>query len=156
MSHGSTDKCEPNLVPLLDMVLQLVMFFMVCANFVMEQVNDTIKLPEAVAAKPIGSRDPDTIFLNVNKKGVVLLAPLQIAFNGGRETLDNPIQVLNFMKRQHEEDIRTSPDKKPRRSVILRVDEATPWELTHGIMEKIQLAGYSQVKLRAIIFGGST
>ena len=43
MSHGSSssDKCEPNLVPLLDMVLQLVMFFMVCANFVMEQVNES-------------------------------------------------------------------------------------------------------------------
>ena len=31
------------------MVLQLVMFFMVCANFVMEQVNDTIKLPTVIA-----------------------------------------------------------------------------------------------------------
>ena len=156
MSHGSTEKCEPNLVPLLDMVLQLVMFFMVCANFVMEQVNDTIKLPEAVAAKPIGARDPDTIFLNVNKKGVVLLAPLQIQANNGRETLDNGDQVQRFMKRQHTEDVHNSPDKKPRRSVILRVDEATPWEKTYEIMQAVQRSGYTQVKLRAIIFGGQT
>ena len=51
MSHGSTEKCEPNLTPLLDLVLQLVMFFMLCANFVVEQTSDKIKLPEAEAAK---------------------------------------------------------------------------------------------------------
>ena len=44
----SSDKCEPNLTPLLDMVLQLVMFFMLCANFVMEQVNESVKLPLAI------------------------------------------------------------------------------------------------------------
>src|SRR6267142_725701 len=44
MSHGSTDKCEPNFTPLLDLVLQLVMFFMLCANFVMEQTAVEIKL----------------------------------------------------------------------------------------------------------------
>src|SRR5438552_19092139 len=103
MSQTSSDKCEPNLVPMLDMVLQLVMFFMVCANFVMEQVNDTIKLPEAIAAEPIRARDPDTIFLNVNKKGVVLLTPLQVESNSRRPTLDNPEQVKNFMKRLYEE-----------------------------------------------------
>jgi biopolymer transport protein ExbD len=156
MSHGSSDKCEPNLVPLLDMVLQLVMFFMVCANFVMEQVNDTIKLPEAIAAKPITARDPDTIFLNVNEKGVVLLGPLQIQANAGRETLDNPIQVQGFMKRMYDEDVRASPDKKPRMAVILRVDRKTPWEQTYAIMKHIRLAGYQQVKLRTIIFGGVT
>jgi biopolymer transport protein ExbD len=155
MSHSSSDKCEPNLVPLLDMVLQLVMFFMVCANFVMEQVNDTIKLPEAIAAKPIGARDPDTIFLNVNKKGVVLLSALQRAANNNRD-LDNPEQVKNFMKRMYEDDIRSSSDKTPRRTVILRVDRETPWELVYAIMKNIRLGGYQQVQLRAIRFGGVT
>jgi biopolymer transport protein ExbD len=141
---------------MLDMVLQLVMFFMVCANFVMEQVNDTIKLPEAIAAKPITGRDPDTIFLNVNKKGVVLLSPLQVTANAGHDTLDNPVQVKNFMKRMFDEDIRNSPDKKPRMAVILRVDRETPFELVYALMKHIRLSGYEQVKLRAIIFGGTT
>ena len=53
MSHGSTEKCEPNFTPLLDLVLQLVMFFMICANFVMEQTSVEIKLPKAIAAKAL-------------------------------------------------------------------------------------------------------
>ena len=49
MSHGVAPRRMPSRTwsPLLDLVLQLVMFFMLCANFVMEQVNDTIKLPKA-------------------------------------------------------------------------------------------------------------
>jgi biopolymer transport protein ExbD len=156
MSHGSTDKCEPNLVPMLDMVLQLVMFFMVCANFVMEQVNDTIKLPEAIAATPITGRDPDTIFLNVNKKGVVLLSPLQVEANAGRPTLDNPEQVRLYMKRMYDEDVRSSGEKKPRRTVILRIDKEAPFEVVYNLMKYIRLGGYEQVQLRAIRFGGTT
>ena len=49
------------------------MFFMLCANFVMEQTNETIKLPEAIAAKPLEKKDEYIIFLNVNKEGQVLL-----------------------------------------------------------------------------------
>jgi biopolymer transport protein ExbD len=156
VSHGSSsDKCEPNLVPLLDMVLQLVMFFMVCANFVMEQVNDTIKLPEAIAAKPVTARDPDTIFLNVNKQGKVLLSGLQRAANNDRDP-ENPEQLKNFMKRMYDEDVRGSPDKKPRMTIILRVDRETQWEHTYALMKAIRQSGYQQVKLRAIRFGGVT
>ncbi len=35
-------KADPNLVPLLDLVFQLIMFFMICVNFVSEQVNSDI------------------------------------------------------------------------------------------------------------------
>ena len=48
--HGSSTnevQAEPNLVPLLDLVFQLIMFFMVCVNFVSQQVNEDIKLPVA-------------------------------------------------------------------------------------------------------------
>jgi biopolymer transport protein ExbD len=156
MSHAS-DKCEPNLVPMLDMVLQLVMFFMVCANFVMEQVNDTIKLPTAIAAKPLGARDPDAIFLNIDKKGVVLLSALQATANGGRDRLENPAQVQSFMKRRYEEDVRANggdKTKPPRSTVILRADQETSFEQVYGVMKAVRLAGYQQVQLRAIRYGG--
>ena len=101
MSHGSAaDKCEPNLVPMLDMVLQLVMFFMVCANFVMEQVNETIKLPEAVVAKPI-EKEEYFIFLNINKDGHVLLSALDAI--GDDRILTNPKRVETYMKQRAKE-----------------------------------------------------
>src|SRR4051812_37144385 len=58
-------KCEPDLTPLLDMVLQLVMFFMLCANFIMEQTNESVKLPVAVSAKSINKSQDRMVFINI-------------------------------------------------------------------------------------------
>jgi biopolymer transport protein ExbD len=153
MSHGSSgsDKCEPNLIPLLDLVLQLVMFFMVCANFVMEQVNETIKLPTAVAAKPLDPNAQNIIFLNVNEEGQVLLSALDAV--GKDKILYNPVQVQQYMKRRFDEDVRVAggdKTKPPRSLLIIRADKKTPFEKTYGILKACQLAGYQNCQLRAI------
>ena len=64
MSHGGglgkgEVSPEPNLTPLLDLVLQLVMFFMLVANFVMDELSDKINLPVASQAKPLTAKDPN-------------------------------------------------------------------------------------------------
>jgi biopolymer transport protein ExbD len=64
------EKCEPNMTPLLDIVLQLVMFFMLCVNFVMEQVNEEVKLPTAIAAKALDRTQEYYHILNIDKKGI--------------------------------------------------------------------------------------
>src|SRR6266542_989598 len=143
MSHGPSDKCEPNLIPLLDLVLQLVMFFMVCANFVMEQVNETIRLPNAVAAKPLDPKAENIIFLNVDSKGIVLLSHLDRV--GDQDKLENPAQVLSYMKRRAEEDIRKSGgDKtKPLRStLIIRADKTCPFEKVYAVLKACRTAGF--------------
>ena len=163
MSHGPGDKCEPNLIPLLDLVLQLVMFFMVCANFVMEQVNESIKLPEAISAKPLDKRDEYIIFLNVNSKGQVVLSNLDEP-DDSKRLLTNPAQIRNYMKRRAEEDYRATGDrsKAPRSTLILRVDKEAPFVRPDGtddlgvwdVMKACRAAGYERVQLRAIRFGG--
>ena len=127
MSHGSSDKCEPNFTPLLDLVLQLVMFFMLCANFVMDQTSVEIKLPEAIAAKALDTKEDYAIYLNVaerpvedeegkivlDRKGepvkawVVVLTPSDQYKDGAGKvvtTLNNPAQVLSFLNRRAKED----------------------------------------------------
>ena len=149
MSHGSTDKCEPNLTPLLDLVLQLVMFFMLCANFVMEQTSAEIKLPEAFAAKALDKGEEVPIFLNVNDQGKVLLTPDQ-RDKDGAETLDNEIQVQQFMAQQASIEKRKTGKKETQSSVILRVDKQTAFEKTYKIMKACRLAGYQKVQLRVL------
>lgn len=163
MSHGGSDKCEPNLVPLLDLVLQLVMFFMLCANFVLEQTSVAIVLPKAIAAKALTQGESYTIFLNVNAEGKVILSPGdQYKDSEGRttETLDNAAQVENFLKRRAREDkaavgAAANADVPLRSVVILRVHKECRFEKTYPIMKACRLAGYSRVQLRAL-FDGST
>src|SRR5437764_6182312 len=148
MPHGSTEKCEPNFTPLLDLVLQLVMFFMLCANFVLEQTSADIKLPEANAAKALDRSEGDAIFLNVNKEGTVELAPSQR--RGDQPTLDNAIQVEGFMKDEAKLEKRAAESRgerweKPKATVILRVDKETRFEKTYAIMRACRQAGYEKV-----------
>jgi len=158
MSHGSSEKCEPNFIPLLDLVLQLVMFFMLCANFVMDQTNVEIKLPEALAAKAIEAKDEYVIFLNVNEQGKVLLAPSDQYKDPNGEiisTLDNRDQVESFLKRRAKEDRDAAgpanKDKALRSVIILRVHEKCPFEKTYGIMKACRKSDYLRVQLRAIL-----
>jgi len=68
MSHGPSGEgttIEPNLTPLLDVVLQLLMFFMMTVNFVNEQVTGEVKLPTSTSAVPISKAESDVLFINV-------------------------------------------------------------------------------------------
>jgi biopolymer transport protein ExbD len=144
---GSIDRCEPNLTPLLDMVLQLIMFFMLCANFVMEQVNESIKLPDAIAAKMLDSSVDSYHILNVDGTGQTLLG------NSDEAPL-SPAQVERYLKNQLELDkARTKPQDweqgKGRSVIIIRGDKGSNFKMVHDVMSACRRAGYSDVQLRA-------
>ena len=167
MSHGSHDKCEPNFTPLLDLVLQLVMFFMIVTNFVQEQTNVEIKLPTAIAAKAIEANVDYAIYLNVNAEGKVILASTdQYKDSVGTiiSTLDNPAQVASFLKRRAKEDKDRAKQAKaagrakegdPELSiVILRIDKTCEFEKTYAIIKACRTSEYLRVQLRAIVGRG--
>src|SRR5229473_3336986 len=64
-------KAEPNLVPLLDLIFQLIMFFMICVNFVSEQVNESIVLPTAQSARAMDKGEVEVLVLNMLPNGDV-------------------------------------------------------------------------------------
>jgi biopolymer transport protein ExbD len=146
MSHGSTERCEPNFTPLLDLVLQLVMFFMISANFVLEQTSVDIKLPKAIAAKALEKSDEEVLFLNVTEQGTVRLTPDQQ--EGDIVSLDNEIQVREFMGRQAEREKKRTGKDRPQATLVLRVDQGTRFESTYAIMRACRMAGYEKVQLR--------
>jgi len=144
------------MTPLLDLVLQLVMFFMLCANFVMEQTNATIVLPEAIAAKTLDVKDDYPIFLNINKEGKVLLAKTD-ALNG-KDVLDNAAQVESYMRFRYKEDIRAVNGKEgdpPRSVVILRADKNTPFEKVYAVMKGVRMANYQRIQMRVLRYAGA-
>src|SRR4051794_12125908 len=108
-SHGSasSDKCEPNLIPLLDLVLQLVMFFMVCANFVMEEMNAEIQLPESTVAQVVHEKEKNPIYLEVSKEGKYMLAEERGASLKKTELNDAQAALLE-LKQRYKEDVEVS------------------------------------------------
>jgi len=144
-ASASHDKCEPNLTPLLDVVLQLVMFFMLCANFVMESVNESIKLPEAIAAKALDKDVRDYLVLNVDGKGAISVT---------NEVFETPAKMRGFLKNQFDLDkARTKPAEwekgKGRSVIILRADQKCNFKQVNDVMDVCRAAGYYNLQLRA-------
>ena len=68
MSHGSS--AEPNLTPMLDMVFQLVTFFMLVINFKAASLDMSLKLPVVGSARPVDTQgQEELLILNINSQG---------------------------------------------------------------------------------------
>ena len=154
MSHGPAGEgqtAEPNLVPLLDMVMQLLMFFMINVNFVSQQVNANIELPEAEAARPMNKDETDVLFLNLNRDGY-----LEVTWEGA------PLKTLDQMSLSLKErfnDLKRLSDYqgkggKVETNIIIRADRNVDYGLVFNLMKKCQEIGFTHFQLRAMTRAG--
>src|SRR5262252_4404922 len=99
MSHGgggSSSEVDPNLTPLLDLVLQLLMFFIINVNFVSEQVNPDIVLPPSQSARPMGNVLEGDIYLNQKVRTQDFLDKLAPADRARLANADSIILVTGY------------------------------------------------------------
>src|SRR5712671_1745770 len=123
-------KAEPNLVPLLDLVFQLIMFFMICINFVSEQVNEAIKLPVAQSARAMDKGEVEVLVLNMKANGDVMVV-------GQPEPLKSPGQKITFLRTYYADAKRTAEilDKKAevKTTVIIRADQKSTYAMLYDL-----------------------
>src|SRR5262249_55375064 len=68
-SPHASEQAEPNLTPILDMVFQLITFFMLVINFQSAALDMSLKLPVVGSARPVEGQSEELMVLNVNNKG---------------------------------------------------------------------------------------
>jgi biopolymer transport protein ExbD len=151
--HGSASDAEPNLVPLLDLVLQLIMFFMMCAQFaVMEQTDRAIQLPLAQQAKPVPDTGPEVVFLGVTEHGEVKVV-------GRPRPLKTDDEITVFLKQDVYDSAlraaRAKGESEVKTVVVIRGDKDANFEQIYRIMRRCQEAGLRKLQLRAIQAGGA-
>ena len=145
MSHGDgiAIKAEPNLVPLLDLVLQMLMFFIITVNFVSSQVNENIKLPVAQAAKPMKKDITDVLYLNVNDRG-------QLEVIGKDQPLSDMSQVKAYLRTEYRNREVVAGPGKVNTVVIIRADRNAEYKLVYQIMRQCKEQGFRKMQLRAM------
>jgi biopolymer transport protein ExbD len=149
MSHGPAagghgqQSAEPNLTPLLDLVLQLVMFFMLVATFVMEDLSDKVKLPVASQAKPLTAKDTNFTFLNVDRTGRVIVAT--------KEPLLTPEEIKFHMLQFARNHPGGEAKAKEEVTVIIRADKDARFSHIHKTMLAIKQAGFKKLQFRALM-----
>src|SRR5438874_1788019 len=120
-------KAEPNLVPLLDLVFQLIMFFMVCVNFVSQQVNEDIKLPVAQSARPMDKTEVDVLFLNVDQSGKLIVP--------GREQALATLPQMRVYLRQVNPDANRAAEEKGGKNGRAKPEDARPDQSMAGELQ---------------------
>lgn len=146
MSASASAETEVNLTPLLDLVLQLIMFFMITVNFVQaDQFPGGIYLPVAQSAMVMDQQADVPVFLNLNRDGKLVGAQE----NFGLDTFGK-IQVhLKELRNQkvltHGEDVRIV--------VVLRADQNCRYRKVHEVLEACQRAGYNNWQIRVMTKG---
>jgi biopolymer transport protein ExbD len=168
MSHAAEEEtlAEPNLVPLLDVVFQLLMFFIMCVNFVNEQVNEDIKLPVSDSARPIDKADVDALFINQkstrSKEFRDKLRPDILEKIGDARSVvlvpgKDPMKLIEakaWLKQQYEDTQRTAKDGKVQTVIHFRPDADLEYSEWFAMMQHCKVVGYQRLKVRAMTRAG--
>jgi biopolymer transport protein ExbD len=149
MSHGAAGesdvKAEPNLVPLLDVVMQLLMFFLICVNFSNAAFNESIDLPVSQTARPVEFGEDDMLVLNLNQYG-------HLEVPGESQPRDTPAKINYYIKQQYQDAKRVAEAggrDKVKTLVILRADGRADYEQVYRVMRQCKNVGYTRLQLRA-------
>jgi biopolymer transport protein ExbD len=141
--HGSEKEGAPNLVPLLDVVFQLIMFFMITVNFVrVDQLNESIELPVAQAATPMDQAADDWVFLNLDKDGKLI---------GSVSELNTENQLKAFLQTERLRLLQEAKDNG--RSdvniiILVRADKAVRYRRIFEVLDSCSRVGYQKWQLR--------
>ncbi len=145
--HGSGNDGSPNLTPLLDLVLQLIMFLMITANFVRaESFSDEITLPVVQQARPLERKADYFVFLNLDKDGKLINIPGLTHLDSAGEA-----RLKAYLQEQKLSLERIAADKGVSNinvTVVLRADEDTRYGDEYRILDACSRAGYYSWQLR--------
>jgi|LakMenEpi03Aug12_release.lakeMendotaPanAssembly.Ray.scaffolds.fasta_scaffold00132_25 biopolymer transport protein ExbD len=136
-SQNDSVKAEADLTPMIDMVFQLLAFFMVLINFSQSDQNDRIKLPDSQLAKPVEEKLDFPIVLNLTLEGTVILGGDEIAIEGLRPFLNREIEVLKLQKK-------TAADA----NIIIRGHQDVAGGRVQDLIERCQSLGLERFALR--------
>lgn len=146
MSAQSYDSAEPNLVPMLDLVFQLITFFMLVVNFKTAVTDFNVKLPVLGSAVPLDWSGPfEPLVLNVDTTGQVF-------------AYGNPIDVEKYVSteaRLLKDRLRGEEKEKADKGelpvpVIVRGDRDVPFTELNRVVKICQKHGYRRYSLSAM------
>ena len=148
---NSDVRAEPNLTPLLDVVFQLITFFMLVINFSQDNFDSRIKLPVAGSARPqddAAKLHEERLVLNVDSQGHLL-------FNGQILSDDEATRKIKLEAQIARSNIKALRGKVvegealPAR-VVIRADRDAKCSAIYGLISTCQTNGYQKFDLKAM------
>jgi biopolymer transport protein ExbD len=150
-SMHSEMRAEPNLTPLLDVVFQLITFFMLVINFSNDNYDKRVRLPVADTARPMEDSQQiseDRLVLNVDSEGHLLIG-------GEVQPLHTAIQTIKHqadLVRLNMKAVGAKPDATGGlpTTVVLRGDRDVTFGTLMPLIKACQTNGFRKFALKAM------
>ena len=147
----SAEKAEPNLTPLLDVVFQLITFFMLVINFSNENYDQRVRLPVAGTAKPIDEADKlaeDRLVFNIDSDGHLLI-------NGESLTTQKAIAEIKHQADLVKLNLKAAGQKPAAdgilpTTIVIRGDKDTQFSSFYLLINACQNNGFHKFALKAM------
>lgn len=136
MRHREEEAMSGGLIAMIDIVFQIIIFFVCTANLQDSAVSGEIKLPLAPNAPIVDKKDPSEVNIDVDAKGRISIARAPVA----AETLYG---VLKKIVREQ--------GQVP---VVIRADGNTEHTFVKRAMDACSQSGIHKIKFAAIREGG--
>ena len=145
LSHSAA--AEPNLTPMLDMVFQLITFFMLVINFKSASMDLNMKLPVKGSARPVETKgQEDLLVLNINQAGEFTI------YGAVRTDIENYLAgeaQASLLKAKTANPDFKAGDELPT-TIVIRADVATRFSLLNRIIKACQDNGFRKFALKAM------
>jgi biopolymer transport protein ExbD len=133
----SSMRAEPNLTPILDMVFQLITFFMLVINFRATDFNKEVELPVVGASAPADEEmQGDMLVLNITNDGTVIAR--------GKPQLSLKNFLINELKGFEITSKKSEADELNSVTVVVRADKDLTYRVLNSVMETCKSVGFSK------------
>lgn len=147
-SISKSNRAEPNLTPVLDMVFQLITFFVLVTNLKSNQLDMQMDLPVVGTARTMDTKQLLLLMININNRG-------QYTVFGHARSLPEMEQYIQAAAVQDRLAARgmdrnfTEEDDLPT-IVVIRADRNTPFQKVSQILKICQDNHYRNFAFRAM------
>jgi biopolymer transport protein ExbD len=158
MSHGgggSTEGVEVNLIPMIDIVIQLITFFLMLVNFDSSNNDERVRLPIADLAKPSEMEIDEMLILNVDGAGSVNVGLggdvlLDIDSDAFRSHMMKEARAAIENMREAKRELKITGDRPQLwTTIMIRADRDVEYEKVQRMMRICQEQGFYKFALRA-------
>ena len=132
-----TKVAEMDMTAMIDMVFQLIIFFMVLINFSQDEQNDKIKLPSSELAKPADAPLMFPIYLNLDPTSTIYMGASIATVDSIAPLLRTEIQLLTSRNQ-------TVKDAH----IVIRGHKNAAGGLVQDLIKKCQDLGFEKFVLR--------
>ncbi|MCY2973398.1 MAG: biopolymer transporter ExbD [Planctomycetota bacterium] len=133
----STKAAEGDMTPMIDMVFQLIAFFMVLINFSQDDQNAKITLPTSELAKPSEGPAEFPIVMHLDKDGTIYMGANTASVDSIRPLLSTEIAVLISQEKSAADG-----------NIIIRAHKDAPGGKVQDLINKCQDLGFEKFALR--------